>query len=194
VGSSVYGMLGYGLAGCCYATAAASFTGGNMWVFAGCLIMVGFTNDSLMGPSWATRRTSADVIQQSYPGDEQIGNLGAHWEPNHRADSGGILRCRHWLMEKSRCGHGHRIRHLLHDVRNRLRLRSADVVDDRPQRSPSSMRSALRRVPETAERLITRPTGAEPARESLVPVRPRSEPRRRLLRCTNTPIRHRSEP
>lgn len=73
----IYGMLGYGLAGCCYATAAV-FTGGNLWLFAGCLIMVGFTNDLIMGPSWATaqdigRRYSAIVSGAM----NMIGNLGA---------------------------------------------------------------------------------------------------------------------
>lgn len=76
-GRRIYGMLGYGLAGCCYA-AAAAFTGGNLWVFAACLIMVGFTNDLIMGPSWATaqdigRRYSAIVSGAM----NMIGNLGA---------------------------------------------------------------------------------------------------------------------
>jgi MFS family permease len=76
-GRRVYGMLGYGLAGCCYA-AAAMVTGGNLWVFAGCLILVGFSNDLIMGPSWATaqdigRRYSA-IISGAM---NMIGNLGA---------------------------------------------------------------------------------------------------------------------
>ncbi|MDY3551576.1 MFS transporter [Gemmata sp. JC717] len=76
-GRRIYGMLGYGLAGCCYA-AAAAFTGGNLWVFAGCLILAGFTNDLIMGPSWATaqdigRRYSAIVSGAM----NMVGNLGA---------------------------------------------------------------------------------------------------------------------
>ena len=76
-GRRVYGMLGYGLAGCFYGTAAA-FTGGNLWVFAGCLIMVGFANDLIMGPAWATaqdigRRYSAIVSGTM----NMVGNLGA---------------------------------------------------------------------------------------------------------------------
>ncbi|MBN9117804.1 MAG: MFS transporter [Planctomycetes bacterium] len=76
-GRRVYGMLGYGLAGCCYAVAAA-VTGGNLWVFATCLIMVGFANDLIMGPSWATaqdigRRYAAIVSGMM----NMIGNLGA---------------------------------------------------------------------------------------------------------------------
>ncbi len=75
-GRRVYGMLGYGLAGCCYAMAAV-FTGGNLWVFAACLIMVGFTNDLIMGPSWATaqdigRQYSAIVSGMM----NMVGNLG----------------------------------------------------------------------------------------------------------------------
>lgn len=76
-GRRVYGMLGYGLAGCFYGTAAA-FTGGNLWLFAGCLILVGFANDLIMGPSWATaqdigRRYSAIVSGAM----NMVGNLGA---------------------------------------------------------------------------------------------------------------------
>jgi MFS family permease len=76
-GRRLYGMLGYGLAACCYATAAI-MTGGNLWVFAACLIMVGFTNDLIMGPSWATaqdigRRYSAIVSGTM----NMVGNLGA---------------------------------------------------------------------------------------------------------------------
>lgn len=76
-GRRAYGMLGYGLAACCYA-AAAIFVGGNLWVFAACLILVGFSNDIIMGPSWATaqdigRRYSAIVSGAM----NMVGNLGA---------------------------------------------------------------------------------------------------------------------
>jgi ACS family glucarate transporter-like MFS transporter len=69
-------MLGYGLAALCYLTAAL-FTD-NLWVFAGCLIMVGFTNDLIMAPSWACaqdigRRYSATVSGAM----NMVGNLGA---------------------------------------------------------------------------------------------------------------------
>jgi MFS family permease len=75
-GRRTFGMLGYGLAGVCYATAA--FSTGDLWLFAGCLIMVGFTNDLMMAPSWATaqdigRRYSAIVSGTM----NMVGNLGA---------------------------------------------------------------------------------------------------------------------
>ncbi len=76
-GRRIFGMLGYGLAGVCYALAAL-FTGGELWLFAGCLILVGFTNDLIMAPSWATaqdigRRYSAIVSGTM----NMVGNLGA---------------------------------------------------------------------------------------------------------------------
>src|SRR5205823_570545 len=76
-GRRVFGMMGYGLAAVCYALAALS-TGSSLWVFAGCLIMVGFTNDLIMAPSWAAaqdigRRYSAIVSGTM----NMVGNLGA---------------------------------------------------------------------------------------------------------------------
>lgn len=73
----IYGMLGYGLAGVAYAAAALT-VGGNFWVLAGCLIAVGFCNDLIMGPAWATtqdvgRRYSAIVGGAM----NMVGNLGA---------------------------------------------------------------------------------------------------------------------
>ena len=49
-----------------------------MWLFAGCLILVGFFNDLIMGPAWATsqdigRRYSAIVGGTM----NMVGNLGA---------------------------------------------------------------------------------------------------------------------
>jgi len=76
-GRRVYGMLGYGLAACCYATAAA-FTGGDLWVFAACLIMVGFTNDLIMGPAWATAQDIGRQYSAIVSGTmNMVGNLGA---------------------------------------------------------------------------------------------------------------------
>lgn len=76
-GRRIYGMLGYGLAGCCYAAAAAT-TGGNLWVFATCLMLVGFANDLIMGPAWATAqdigRRYAAIVSGTM---NMIGNLGA---------------------------------------------------------------------------------------------------------------------
>jgi MFS family permease len=76
-GRRIFGMLGYGLAGVCYVM-AAFFTGGDLWLFAGCLILVGFTNDLIMAPAWATaqdvgRRYSAIVSGTM----NMVGNLGA---------------------------------------------------------------------------------------------------------------------
>ncbi len=71
-----YGMLGYGLAGVCYLLAAAFAD--NLVLFAGCLILVGFANDLMMAPAWATaqdigRRYSAIVSGAM----NMVGNLGA---------------------------------------------------------------------------------------------------------------------
>jgi MFS transporter, ACS family, glucarate transporter len=75
-GRRVVPMFGYGLAGVCYMLAAA-FTD-NLLLFAGCLILVGFFNDLIMGPSWAVsqdigRRYSAVVGGTM----NMVGNLGA---------------------------------------------------------------------------------------------------------------------
>ena len=76
-GRRIYGMLGYGLAACCYA-AAAAFTGGDLWVFAACLIMVGFTNDLIMGPAWATAQDIGRQYSAIVSGTmNMVGNLGA---------------------------------------------------------------------------------------------------------------------
>jgi MFS family permease len=76
-GRRVYAMLGYGLAGCCYAAAAAC-VGAPLWVFATCLLLVGFFNDLIMGPSWATAqdigRRYAAIISGAM---NMVGNLGA---------------------------------------------------------------------------------------------------------------------
>ncbi len=73
----LYGMLGYGLAGVAYA-AAALLVGGNFWLFAGCLVLVGFFNDLMMGPAWATTqdvgRRYAAIVGGTM---NMVGNLGA---------------------------------------------------------------------------------------------------------------------
>lgn len=74
-----YGMAGYGLAGVAYLFAALALGGGaEFWVFAGCVIAVGFFNDLMMSPAWATaqdigRRYAAIVSGMM----NMIGNLGA---------------------------------------------------------------------------------------------------------------------
>lgn len=54
-GRRLFGMIGYGGAGCCYFAAALVLTNvpGNLWLFAGCLILMGFMNDLIMAPAWA---------------------------------------------------------------------------------------------------------------------------------------------
>lgn len=49
------GMVGYGMAGVCYMFAAyMKWTApGNLWLFAGLLILMGFFNDLIMAPAWA---------------------------------------------------------------------------------------------------------------------------------------------
>jgi MFS transporter, ACS family, glucarate transporter len=75
-GRRIVPMIGYGLAGVCYL--AATQCTGNLFAFAACLILVGFFNDLIMGPSWAAsqdigRRYSAIVGGMM----NMIGNLGA---------------------------------------------------------------------------------------------------------------------
>ncbi len=77
-GRRIIAMLGYGLAGIAYLGAAATLKGSSFWVFAACAIAVGFFNDLIMSPSWATaqdigRRYSAIVSGAM----NMIGNLGA---------------------------------------------------------------------------------------------------------------------
>jgi MFS family permease len=75
-GRRVFAMIGYAAAGVFYLT-ATGFTD-NLWMFAGCLMLVGFANDFIMGPSWAAaqdigRRYSAIVSGTM----NMVGNLGA---------------------------------------------------------------------------------------------------------------------
>lgn len=77
-----YGMAGYGLAAVAYLGAAVTLPLVQdktlpFLVFAGCAVMVGFFNDLIMGPSWATaqdigRRYSAIVSGAM----NMVGNLG----------------------------------------------------------------------------------------------------------------------
>ena len=76
----LFGMLGYGTAGLCYLAAAGvrAFDPSNLWLFAICLILVGFCNDLFMAPAWASaqdigRRYSAIVSGAM----NMVGNLGA---------------------------------------------------------------------------------------------------------------------
>jgi sugar phosphate permease len=54
-GRRLFGMIGYGGAGLAYFAAAGVKLAdpGNLWLFAGLLILMGFLNDLIMGPAWA---------------------------------------------------------------------------------------------------------------------------------------------
>ncbi|HYH63704.1 MAG TPA: MFS transporter [Urbifossiella sp.] len=54
-GRRLFGMIGYGGAGLFYLAAAGVKVAepDNLWLFAGCLIMMGFMNDLIMAPAWA---------------------------------------------------------------------------------------------------------------------------------------------
>jgi len=55
-GRRLFGMIGYSGAGVCYLLAAGAKLSdpSNLWLYAGLLIMMGFFNDLIMGPAWAT--------------------------------------------------------------------------------------------------------------------------------------------
>src|SRR5262249_36874865 len=74
----LFAMIGYGLAGVSYLLAALTLQVASFWVFAACAIAVGFFNDLIMSPSWAScqdigRRYSAIVSGTM----NMVGNLGA---------------------------------------------------------------------------------------------------------------------
>jgi MFS transporter, ACS family, glucarate transporter len=55
-GRRLYGMIGYGLAGCAYLLAIGGkiYAPDNVWATAIPLILMGFCNDLIMAPAWAT--------------------------------------------------------------------------------------------------------------------------------------------
>jgi MFS family permease len=55
-GRRLFGMIGYGGAGVCYLAAAGvkATDPTNLWGFAGLVVLMGFMNDLIMGPAWAT--------------------------------------------------------------------------------------------------------------------------------------------
>jgi len=70
-------MIGYGMAGVCY-LAAAGCVGGNLLLFAGTLILVGFFNDLMMAPAWATSQDIGRGYSAIVGGTmNMVGNLGA---------------------------------------------------------------------------------------------------------------------
>ncbi|OWK47480.1 MFS transporter [Fimbriiglobus ruber] len=79
-GRRLFGMLGYGLAALFYLGAAGAklYAPDNLWLFAGCLILMGFSNDLIMAPSWATAqdvgRKYAAIVSGTM---NMVGNLGA---------------------------------------------------------------------------------------------------------------------
>jgi nitrate/nitrite transporter NarK len=76
-GRRLLGMIGYAAAGLAYA-AAATLVGGNFWLFASCLILVGLFNDLIMGPAWATTQDIGGRYSAIVGGSmNMIGNLGA---------------------------------------------------------------------------------------------------------------------
>ena len=75
-GRRVFAMAGYAMAGVCYLT-ATQFTG-SLWVFATCIMLVGFFNDWIMGPSWATCQDIGQRYSAIVSGTmNMVGNLGA---------------------------------------------------------------------------------------------------------------------
>jgi MFS family permease len=75
-GRRIFAMFGYGMAGVCY-LAATGFTH-SLWAFAICLMLVGFFNDFIMGPSWAAAQDIGQRYSAIVSGTmNMVGNLGA---------------------------------------------------------------------------------------------------------------------
>ncbi|HEY2909202.1 MAG TPA: MFS transporter, partial [Gemmataceae bacterium] len=78
-GRRIFAMVGYALAGVCYLTAAGikAVDPRNFTIFATALILVGFFNDLIMGPSWAAAqdigRRYAAIVSGTM---NMVGNLG----------------------------------------------------------------------------------------------------------------------
>ncbi len=78
----LFAMVGYGLAGIAYLLAAITFPlthhGASFWIFAPCAIAVGFFNDLIMSPSWATAQDIGKRYSAIVSGTmNMVGNLGA---------------------------------------------------------------------------------------------------------------------
>jgi MFS transporter, ACS family, glucarate transporter len=77
-GRRIFAMLGYGFAGIFYLVASFFAGGSSIWPFAISLILVGFANDFIMGPSWATAQDIGGRYSAIVSGCmNMIGNLGA---------------------------------------------------------------------------------------------------------------------
>jgi MFS transporter, ACS family, glucarate transporter len=75
-GRRIFPMIGYGMAGVFYLLATLFID--QLAVFAICLILVGFFNDLIMGPSWATAQDIGQRYSAIVSGFmNMVGNLGA---------------------------------------------------------------------------------------------------------------------
>ena len=77
-GRRIPGMVGYGMAGVCYtaATLARVYDEHNVWLFAGLLIAMGFFNDLIMAPAWATAQDVGREYAATVSGAmNMVGNL-----------------------------------------------------------------------------------------------------------------------
>ena len=101
-GRRILGMVGYGGAGLCYfAAAGVKFADpNNLWLFAGLVILMGFMNDLIMAPAWATCQDIGQKYAATVAGTRNmVGNLvGAvsgifvtGWIRKHYPDTDGIL-------------------------------------------------------------------------------------------------------
>ncbi len=76
-GRSLYGVIGFAGAGCCYIIAILGARSGNMWMFAGGVALSGFFNDLTMGASWAVCQDIGKRYAAIVSGFmNMIGNLG----------------------------------------------------------------------------------------------------------------------
>jgi len=82
-GRRIFAMIGYGMAGLFYLSATgflgpeAAFAD-SLWLFAICIMMVGFFNDWIMGPSWAACQDVGQRYSAIVSGTmNMVGNLGA---------------------------------------------------------------------------------------------------------------------
>jgi len=77
-GRRLPGMVGYGMAGVCYTAAALArvYDEQNVWLFAGLLIAMGFFNDLIMAPAWATAQDVGREYAATVSGAmNMVGNL-----------------------------------------------------------------------------------------------------------------------
>lgn len=101
-GRRLMGMIGYGGAGLCYFLAAGVklIDPGNLLLFAGLVILMGFMNDLIMAPSWAVCQDIGQKYAATVAGTmNMVGNLGGAftgifvtgWIRKQYPDTNGIL-------------------------------------------------------------------------------------------------------